>query len=246
MPAYPRSDVHPICDALVALPAGSTASDVTTALLELFVSGAVGLGERLPPERRLAEVMRVGRSAVREALATLETLGVVEARPGAGTFLRATRTGVLSENVRWNMLIAERELSELVELRTALEIHTAWLAADRRDPAVAARLATHLDFMRASLGELDAFLEADQAFHRELADATGNTALQDLLDITHGLLRRRVATEAESRRHAEIALVEHERVRAAVAAGDAAAASEAMRVHMRTSARLLLRGRLAA
>lgn len=245
MPAYPRSDVHPICDALVPLPAGSTASDVTTVLLELFASGEVRLGERLPPERRLAEVLHVGRSAVREALATLETLGVVEARPGAGTFLRATRTGVLSENVRWNMLIGERDLAELVELRTALEIHAAWLAAERRDPVIGMRLAAHLDAMRASLDELGAFIEADQAFHRELAHATGNTALQDLLDITHGLLRKRVAAEPDSRHHAETALVEHERVRAAVAAGDAAAASEAMRAHMRTSA-ALLRGSVAA
>lgn len=242
MPAYPRSDVHPICDALVALPAGSTTSDVTTALLELFASGSVPLGERLPPERRLAEVLRVGRSAVREALATLETLGVVEARPGAGTFLRATRTAVLSENVRWNMLIGERELEELLELRTALEIHASWLAAERQDAVVGMRLAHHLDRMRASLGDLEVFIEADQAFHRELAEATGNTALQDLLDITHGLLRRRVATEPDSRRHAELAVVEHERVHAAVAAGDADAASEAMRLHMRTSASLLRGG----
>jgi GntR family transcriptional repressor for pyruvate dehydrogenase complex len=245
MPAYPRSDVHLICDALVALPAGSTASDVTTALLELFASGAVPLGERLPPERRLAEVLGVGRSAVREALATLETLGVVEARPGVGTFLRATRTAVLSENVRWNMLIGERDLAELVELRSALEIHAAWLAAERHDPAIGAALGAQLDLMRENLGDLDVFLQADHTFHRELAHATGNTALQDLLDITHGLLRRRVAAEPDSRHHAELALVEHERVRAAVDAGDAAAASEAMRAHMRTSA-VLLRGNVAA
>jgi GntR family transcriptional repressor for pyruvate dehydrogenase complex len=245
MPAYPRSDVHPICDALDALPAGSTASDVTTALLELFASGRVPLGERLPPERRLAEVLSVGRSAVREALATLETLGVVEARPGAGTFLRATRTAVLSESVRWSMLIGEHELDELVELRSALEIHAAWLAAERGGLATAARLGEHLERMRASLPELGAFIDADRAFHRELARSTGNSTLQDLLDITHGLLRTRVATDPEARRHAEVALVEHERVRVAIAAGDPAAASEAMRAHMRTSA-ALLRGSVAA
>jgi len=239
MPAYPRSDAHPICDALIPLPAGSTASEVTTALLELFAGGSVSLGERLPPERRLAEVLRVGRSAVREALATLETLGVIEARPGAGTFLRATRTGVLTDSVRWNMLIGERDLGELVELRTALEIHAAWLAAERRDPASGARLAGHLAAMRASLDDLGAFLAADQSFHRELAHATDNTALQDLLDITHGLLRTHVAADPDSRRHAEHALVEHQRVLDAVAAGDASAAAEAMRAHMRTSAALL-------
>jgi GntR family transcriptional repressor for pyruvate dehydrogenase complex len=96
--------------------------------------------------------------------------------------------------------------------------------------------------MRASLADLEAFTEADQAARRELAGATGNTALQELVDITRGLLRRRVATEPDSRRHAELAVVEHERVHAAVAAGDADAASEAMRLHMRTSASLLRGG----
>jgi GntR family transcriptional repressor for pyruvate dehydrogenase complex len=99
--------------------------------------------------------------------------------------------------------------------------------------------------MRASLPELGAFIDADRAFHRELARSTGNSTLQDLLDITHGLLRTRVATDPEARRHAEVALVEHERVRVAIAAGDPAAASEAMRAHMRTSA-ALLRGSVAA
>ena len=239
MPAYPKRDVHLICDALVPLPAGSTASDVTSRLLELFASGSIPLGERLPPERRLAEVLHVSRSAVRESLATLDTLGVIEARPGAGTFLKATRTAVLAESVRWSMLIGERDLDELVELRAALEIHAAALAAERDHTAVAARLETQLVRMRTSLDDLPAFLAADSAFHHELALASCNTALQDLLEITHGLVHSRVARDPDTRGRSVLALAEHERVHAAIAAGDADAASAAMRTHMRTSAELL-------
>ena len=239
MPAYPRSDVHLICDALVPLPAGSTASHVTSSLLELFASGSIPLGVRLPPERKLAEVLHVGRSAVRESLATLETLGVIEARPGAGTFLRATRTAVLPESVRWSMLIGERDLDELVELRTALEIHAAWLAAERSDAGIAERLAEHLERMRARLDDLDAFIDADRGFHRELAQCTGNTTLQDLLEITHGLLRQRAITRPDARHHADVALVEHAAVVDAIRTGEPRAASDAMRAHMRTSAALL-------
>lgn len=241
MPAYPRSDEHLICDALVALPAGSTASAVTTSLLDLFSSGAVPLGMRLPPERRLAEVLRVGRSAVRESLATLGTLGLVESRPGAGTFLRATRTAVLSESMRWNMLIGERDLDELVELRAALEIHAAWIAAERCEPDTVARLGQHLELMRESVDDVPAFLEADRAFHRELAVSTANSRLQELLDITHGLLRAH-ATSPDARRHACLAVGEHERVYDAVAAGDAPNAADAMRAHMQHSAELLRSG----
>lgn len=238
MPAYPRSDEHLICDALVALPVGSTASAVTESLLSLFASGAVELGRRLPPERRLAEVLQVGRSAVREALATLSTLGVVESRAGAGTFLRATSSRMLSDSVSWNMLIGEHDLDELVELRAALEIHAAWIAAERREPTTIARLAEHLERMQATVDDVPAFLDADRGFHRELAVSTGNSRVQDLLDITHGLLRGK-ATSPEARHHACVALGEHERVYAAIAAGDPAAASDAMRDHMRHSASLL-------
>jgi len=242
MPAYPKHDAHLICDALLPLPAGSTASAVTSRLLELFASGAVALGSRLPPERRLAEVLGVGRSAVRESLATLDALGVIETRPGSGTFLRATRTGVLPESVRWSVLIGERDVDELAELRAALEIHAASLAAERGDPAVAARLAREVERMRGSLDRLADFIEADRAFHRELAHASCNTALQDLLDITHGLVHSRVEADPDTRGRAVVALAEHEAVWAAIAAGDADAASAAMRAHMRTSSALLRDG----
>lgn len=238
MPAYPKGDAHLICDALVPLPLGSVASEVTQALLDLFASGAVPLGTRLPPERRLAEVLQVGRSAVRESLATLATLGLVEARPGAGTFLRATRTTMLSEGMRWNMLIGDNELDELVELRAALEIHAAWLAAERGNPATIARLGDHLERMRATVDDVPSFLEADRAFHRELAVTTSNSKMQELLDLTHDLLRAQ-ATHPGARHHACIAFGEHERVFDAVVAGDPKAASDAMRTHMRHAAELL-------
>lgn len=238
MPAYPKGGADLICDALLPLPAGSAASAVTQSLLDLFASGAVMLGTRLPPERRLAEVLQVGRSAVRESLATLGTLGLVESRPGAGTFLRATHTSLPAEGMRWNMLIGENELDELIELRAALEIHAAWLAAERGDTDTIARLGQHLERMRATVDDVPTFLEADRAFHRELAVSSSNRRLQELLDITHELLRAQ-ATSPEARHHACLAVGEHERVYEAVAAGDPATAADAMRSHMRHSASLL-------
>ena len=239
MPTYPSSDAHLICDALLPLAPGSGASAVTSRLLELFTSGSVTPGSRLPPERRLAEVLAVSRSAVREALATLDTLGVVETRPGAGTFLRSQRSAVLPESIRWSMLVGERDLEELVELRSALEVHAAWLAAERAPAATAARLSPHLDRAAANLDDLGVFIDADREFHRELARATGNTTLQDLLDITHGLLRSLAGGTPEARRLAGIALDEHRAVLTAIASGDPEAASAAMRSHMRTAAQLL-------
>jgi GntR family transcriptional repressor for pyruvate dehydrogenase complex len=87
MPAYPKDETD-LAASLARLPSGSPVSAVTTKLLELFTSGQIAPGTRLPPERQLAASLEVGRSAVREALAALEVLGVVDVRPGSGTYLR--------------------------------------------------------------------------------------------------------------------------------------------------------------
>src|SRR3712207_6728276 len=70
-------------------------SEVTRRLMDYFMSGNIEPGERLPPERRLAISMGVGRSAIREALTALEILGVVHVRPGSGTYLRGTVSELL-------------------------------------------------------------------------------------------------------------------------------------------------------
>lgn len=70
-----------IVDALGTLPTGTPVSEVARRLLDLFTSGSVEPGTRLPSERQLAASLAVGRSAVREALAALEILGIVQVRP---------------------------------------------------------------------------------------------------------------------------------------------------------------------
>ena len=65
--------------------------------MDLFTSGSIQPGTRLPPERHLATVLGVGRSAVREALAALEILGIVDVRPGSGTYLRGTASELLPQ-----------------------------------------------------------------------------------------------------------------------------------------------------
>lgn len=240
MPAFRPSGSHHICDALRPLPAGSGAADVTTRLLDLFTSGAVDPGTRLPPERRLSEVLAVSRSAVRESIATLSMLGVVEVRPSSGTYLRTTTSEVLPKRITWAVLIGERRLDELVDLRSALEIHAARLSAERCAAEIAARLDVHLAHMAANVDHLEAFLEADQAFHGELAAASGSSVLAELLSVTHTLLRAAARAEPGAAAHARVALAEHHAIRDAIATGDGEAAASAMAHHMRTARALFV------
>ena len=129
MPAFPDDRSAEISAALGALPSGTPVSEVARRLMDLFTSGSIEPGTRLPPERHLAATLGVGRSAVREALAALEILGIVDVRPGSGTYLRGTASELLPQTLRWGLLIGERNTAELLELRSGLEIYVARLAA---------------------------------------------------------------------------------------------------------------------
>ena len=236
MPAYPGDRSAEITAALDPLPSGTPVSEVARRLLDLFTDGSLAPGTRLPPERQLAGTLEVGRSAVREALAALEILGIVDVRPGSGTYLRGTASELLPQTLRWGLLIGQRNTAELIELRSGLEIYVARLAAARVDDAAHARLDAHLSRMRAATGDLKAFVRADLDFHNALAAAAGNDLLVDLLHVVRSLLQVYADRAVHDEVAARIALAEHEAIARAVGAGDEDAAASAMAVHMATAA----------
>lgn len=238
MPAYPDRSAE-ITAALGSLPTGTPVSEVARRLLDLFTSGSIEPGTRLPAERHLASTLGVGRSAVREALAALEILGIVDVRPGSGTYLRGTASDLLPQTLRWGLLIGEKKTAELLELRSGLEIYVARLAANAADAASLKSIGGHLDRMRASIGDLPAFAKADRDFHSALAKAAGNAALLDLLDVVRSLLQvyanRAVSDEQEATRAVE----EHAALYEALEQRDPDAAASAMAVHMATASERL-------
>src|SRR3954452_3251534 len=122
MPAFPDDRSAEISASLGALPSGTPVSEVARRLMDLFTSGSLEPGTRLPPERHLAATLGVGRSAVREALAALEILGIVDVRPGSGTYLRDGISELLPRTLSWGLMLGAPRTRELVELRGGLEV----------------------------------------------------------------------------------------------------------------------------
>jgi GntR family transcriptional repressor for pyruvate dehydrogenase complex len=239
MPSYPGDRSDEIAAALGVLPAGTPVSEVARRLMDLFTSGSIAPGTRLPPERQLATTLGVGRSAVREALAALEILGIVDVRPGSGTYLRGTASELLPQTLRWGLLIGERNTVELLELRSGLEIFVARLAETRGDADAIAELGEQVARMRATIGDLKSFARADLEFHHALGRAAGNGILVDLLHVVRSLLQVYADRAVHSEEAAGLALDEHDAVYRAVRDGDPDAAASAMAIHMATaSARL--------
>lgn len=140
-------------------------------------------GDRLPSEAELGARLGVSRSSIREAIRTLQALGVVETRHGSGTYVSELRAadsiGKLSLTVG---LLPLESMLELYELRRVLESHAAALAAARIDDVSAGELANLIDEIEhtPSSGQWG---ELDHRFHMRIAALAGNSALTALIEV---------------------------------------------------------------
>jgi len=210
----------------------TVAVEVARNLLRYILSEDVRPGDRLPSERALAESAGVGRSAIREALKSLSLLGLVDVRQGDGTYVRTPDSELLPRVLEWGLLLGEKRVDDLVEARRHLEVITAGLAATRRSEESLVALRAEVERLAAAGTDIDRFVEADIAFHAELARAAGNTAFQNILSSVHGLLLVWIRRTLERNEDFSPYVEEHRRIVEAVERRDAAGASAAMMAHM--------------
>ena len=219
----------------------SLAAEVARRLVDYLLSGGVEPGTRMPSERQLAEAFGVGRSAVREAIAALTLIGLIEVRHGDGTYLKRPDSPLLPQVVEWGLLLGEKRTIDLVEARQLIEVDIAGLAARRRseeDLDHLTRILSRMEQEARNDADSMAFVDADVEFHLRLAEAAGNSALRDVLTSIQALLRAwigRVIAEG----YRDISYAEHVPILEAVRAQDDRAAQEAMDAHMHSAARRL-------
>lgn len=190
-----------------------TGSNVIAGILAYLQDRRLQPGDRLPSERDLAERLGVGRNAVREALATLVTLRVVESRPNSGVYLRH-----ISRESSFEALVlltdigatpTPTEVSETMEVRAHLEILAVSLACQRRTDEDLAR-------MDRILAQTDAALEADRniaemdtEFHIAMVDAAHNSVLVRTLNAFYRFTARRRAILFEDRTQGRASARDH-------------------------------------
>lgn len=226
--------------ALGSMDSASVAAEVAERLMGVFTSGQIAPGTRLPSERSLAASLGVGRSAIREALAALEILGIVIVKPGSGTYLRGGASELLPRTLSWGLMLGEPRTRELAELRGGLETQAAEQAAARITDESIQRLASFVETMNDSTRDFETFKEADAAFHREIALAAGNSVLEDILQSIRSLLRIWVDRGLRDEEHAAQAAREHSAVFEAIKGRDPEAARRVMQEHMATATQRLI------
>lgn len=214
------------------VPPGRLFEGAQQAIREYILAHALRPNDVLPPEARLAEVLGISRTSVREAVKALESVGVLKSRNGVGIFVRPFSFDPILENLGYGLLLDRAEPLELLQVREQLEAGFIVPVAQNATETQRRVLRSVVDRMgqRAARGE--GFAEEDRFFHRVLYEGIGNALLIRLLDIFWLVARRlreenRIAAEADP-----IAVWEdHRRIVEALEAQDAATAHDAMRHH---------------
>jgi DNA-binding FadR family transcriptional regulator len=197
-------------------------------LREQVLSGQWPVGGRLPAETELAQRLEVGRSTVREAVRALVHAGLLETRQGSGTYVRSVTPGA-----DWEPRLRRAAVLEAYEVREALEVQAARLAASRRTEADIEALRACLAERDSARGEDARFVEADLAFHRAVVAAAHNPLLAEMFDSFAAVLREAlIAIRSDQAVQGPDADAAHARLAAAIQAGDAAAAAQATHDHL--------------
>lgn len=213
---------------------------VSSALRSRLLAGDVAPGQKLPSEAQLTAQFGVSRTVVREAIAALAADGLVESRQGAGVFV------VNHPSSTFGSLAAEmgNKVStalNVLEVRLAIEVESAALAAERRNLSQQARIEEAFFEFEQLLRQGEATGPADFAFHRAIAEATSNPFYVEMLE---ALGERAIPCDVTSPWTTELIQsfdyqrglqVEHKAILDAIIAGDADAARAAMRQHLARS-----------
>jgi GntR family transcriptional repressor for pyruvate dehydrogenase complex len=215
---------------------------ISLSLRQEYLSGQLSGGQKLPTELQLSEVFGVSRTVIREAVAGLAADGLLESRQGAGIFVVEQPAGAtMPPVVRQDLPNNISNALNVLEVRIALEMESAALAAVRKNSSQEARIQeTFFEFDRLlQIGHPTG--KADFDFHRSIAEATNNPFYVEVLD---GLGTRTIPCDVTSPHATEEVLSfdyqaglqkEHLAIMNAILLGDADQARVAMREHLAAS-----------
>ncbi len=205
-------------------------------LLRLIQEQDLSPGDALPSERELMSEYQIGRPAIREAMQSLQHMGVIDIRHGGRPRVAQPSldglVGMLDTTMRHLLTHSESSLEHLKQARVALEVEMARIAAMRRTDADLAELGAILADQRAARREPERFLEVDGLFHRRIAAISANPIFETVAFGIFSWLSTFHVDSVRKRGLEALTLAEHEAILSAITAGDMPGAGRAMRDHL--------------
>ena len=201
---------------------------------ELITSGQLNPGDKLPPERKLAEKLGVGRSNVRDAIKKLEFYGILKTLPQSGTIVAGMGITALEGLISDVLKIENSDFASLVETRVLMETESAKLAALRRTDQDIKDIKEALEAYELKVKLNEQAVEEDLMFHLKIAEASKNTVLKSLmLIITPDIINNFITLDICKDGRFIDALEEHNIILKHIIAQEPEAAAAAMRTHLK-------------
>lgn len=199
----------------------------------LISSGSVKPGDRLPPERKLAEKLGVSRTHVRDAIKKLEFYGILRTLPQSGTIVAGMGIAALEGLITDVLQLEDSDFNSLVETRVILEMNAAKLAAERRSDEDIETIQKALLAYEKKLKQDGQAVEEDLMFHVKIAEASKNNVLKSLMlvitpDIINNFIRHDVCKDERPFK----ALDEHQEIVQHIINQEADLAAQAMGAHL--------------
>ncbi len=214
------------------LPRNALPEDIVSSLLALLKEKKLQPGERLPPERELAERLQVSRPSLREALRTLSIMHVVEIRQGSGTYISSLEPGLLVEHLAFVFALADSTYLSFFEARKVVEVGICGLAAGHISDEQLSRLEACLAKALSGLTDVDLYFQADVELHEIITEAASNPFLSSIMTsishLSHASRQRTVVLPGIAHQ----VIKDHRAIIDALKRHDAEAARQAMYQHL--------------
>lgn len=210
----------------------SLPDDLAQRIKQLIQAEGYGPGDRLPTITRMAQRFEVGAPTLREALKKLQTVGAVEIKHGSGVYVGRSPNTMLISNPIFDGIASKKLLLDLIEARIPMEIQSAIMAARRATEEHLAEMERLLVVAEQNLDDDPTLSVTNMSFHRQVAVASGNMVVPQILEVLANLFRneqRIILGIYGSRRQDH---TEHAGILAAIREKAETTAAERMRTHL--------------
>ena len=210
----------------------SVAEAISAEILDLLRQKELKPGDKLPPERELAEMLGVSRPSLREALRALSIMKIVEVRQGDGTYVGSLKPEELVEHLEFVFMLDNSTMLQLFEARKIVETGNVSLAAERISDEELSILRTCLEKSEHSVDDPEAFMQADIELHEIITRAARNPLLERFMASIGTLSRASRHKTTHMSGVTKTAVEDHRQIVSALEARDPQAASAAMLCHL--------------
>lgn len=206
--------------------------DVVEEIRRMILAGRMQPGEFLPTRRQLASQYGVGLSTVHEAIQALSAVGMLESRPGKGTWVREDALDGLIHPETVRTRLGELDVAKVYEARSVIEVALTRMAAQRSTQEDIGRIRDALDRMETYLDDTEAFVEADLDFHLAVAKASKNELLEQFYHLSRRLIGEAIHEMVNQPGVKQDSILHQRDILEAIEQGDRAKAEQVARAHM--------------